>query len=330
MPLVSIIIPTSNRPGFLEEAVRSVLAQTVSDCEVIIIDNGSEERFQGRIQDLRRLGSQISIYRFPSNRGVSAARNFGMEKATGDYILFLDDDDLLHPQMVEANLLFFENTPEADVVSCLSSAFIDHISPDSYLQVDWMERFTDLLKVTYPLNHPSYIRRKRISFSDLLHFTLIINACLVKKKCIKYIRFPEDLTAGEDTYFWLELASRGYNIVLNGKVCAYVRFHPHSSRLSIDYDSASIKFFNKVLSSGMLTDRENIFLVHAQLVMRLLRKKKLRVIKNFLSTLRSPDLIVKYLLSYYDKDTREMRSIYRFLEASRNPYRRNDVATIEE
>lgn len=318
-PVVSVIIPTFNRPAFLEEAVQSVLAQTVSDYEIVIIDNGSEDRFQMRIQDLRRFGAQISTYRFPSNRRVSVARNFGLEKATGDYILFLDDDDLLHPQMLEANLSVFANNPGADIVTCLSNAFIDCSSPEHSLHVDRRERVADLLKVTYPLNHPDYTQLERIPFSALLHFTLIINSVLVKQSCIKNIRFPADLTVGEDTYFWLELASQGYDIVLNRQVCAYVRFHPRSSRLNMDYDNASIKFFNKVLSSGMLRNREDLFLIHAQLVLKFFRMKRLEMIRHLLFTLRSPDLIHKYLRSFYSKEARKMRSLYRFLEESRNP-----------
>lgn len=318
-PVVSVVIPTSNRPAFLEEAVQSVLAQTVSDYEIIVIDNGSEDRFQARIQDLRRFGAQIYTYRFPSNRGVSAARNFGLEKATGDYILFLDDDDLLHPRMLEANLQVFEENPGADIVTCLSNAFIDHSSPEHSFQVDWRKRVGGLLKDTYPLNHPDYLQLERIPFSAILHFTLIINSCLVKKYCIKNIRFPEDLTVGEDTYFWLELASRGHNIVLNSQVYAYVRFHPQSSRANMDYDNASIQFFNKILSSGMLRNRDDLFIVHAQLGLRFFRMKRLEMIKHLFFALWSPDLIHKYLRSYCSKEPRKMRSLYRFLEESRNP-----------
>ncbi len=318
-PAVSVIIPTFNRPAFLEEAVQSVLAQTISDYEIIVIDNGSEGRFQARIQDVRRFGAHISMYRLPPARGVSAARNFGLEKATGDYVVFLDDDDLLHPQMLETNLSVFSKNPGADIVTCLSNAFIDHSSPDHSLQVDWRERVADLLSVTYPLTHPDCMKLDRIPSSALLHFTLIINSCIVKRSCIKDIRFSEDLTAGEDTYFWLELASRGCDIVLNKHVCAYVRFHPQSNRLNMDYDGDSITFFNKVLSSGMLKNRENLFLVHAQLTLKFLKMKRLEIIRHLLLTLKSPDLICRYLCSYCRRDARRARSLYRFLERSRNP-----------
>ncbi len=321
--MVSVIIPTYNRPAFLEQALQSVLAQTFTGYEVIIIDNDSEGRFYERIRDLRRFGTHISTYRVPSKRGVSAARNFGIEKAAGDYILFLDDDDLLHPRMLESSLSVFEKDSGADIVTCLSNAFIDRGSPEHTRQADPGERVAQLLSRTYPLNHPDYIKLGRVPFSALLHFTLVINSCLVKRGCIKDVRFPEDLTAGEDTYFWLELASRGHSIVLNDQVCAYVRFHPQSSRQNIDYDNASIKFFNKVLFSGMLKNRDDLFLIHAQLVLKFFRMKSPAMIRHLVFALRSPDLIYKYLRSYFRKEAREMRSVYRFLDESRNPLAAN-------
>ncbi len=215
--------------------------------------------------------------------------------------------------MLEANLSVFSKNPSADVVTYLSNAFIGHSSPEHSLQVNWRERIADLLNVAYPLNHPDYMKHDRIPFSALLHFTLIINSCIVKRYCIKNIRFHEDLAAGEDTHFWLELASRGCDIVLNKQVCAYVRFHPQSSRLNIDYDRASIKFFNKVLSSGMSKNRENLFLVHAQLTLKFLRMKRLEMIRHLFFLLKSPDLIYRYLCSYCRKDVRKMRSLYSFL-----------------
>jgi glycosyltransferase involved in cell wall biosynthesis len=326
-PAVSVIIPTFNRPAFLEEAVQSVLAQKFSDYEIIVIDDGSEGRFQERIQDLRRFYAQLSVYRLPSNKGASVARNFGLRKSKGDYILFLDDDDLLHPEMLEGNLLIFEKDPQVDVVTCLSNAFIDHRSPEAPLQLDSGEAGMDLLNITYPLNDPNYLSMEHISFSALLHFTLIISSCLVKKDCIKDTRFPENLTAGEDTYFWMELASRGCDIVSRKRVGAYVRFHPWSGRLNLNYADASIEFFNEVLSSGMLRNRDDLFIVHAQLALKFLRMRRPEMVKHLLFTLRSPDLVHKYLRSYLSREARRMRSIYRLLEKSRKypqgPVRKN-------
>jgi len=317
MANVSVVIPTFNRPTLLEEAVQSVLAQTSPAHEIIIVDDGSQADHRPGIRDTARLGTKIFVYHLPSTRGASSARNFGLEKAEGDYILFLDDDDLIHPQMLESGLAFFRQNPAVDVVTCLSRAFIDQRSSEGSLKFDCSGRNIELLRTTYPLNHPDYTKLERITLSSLMHFTLVINSCLVKKDCVKNIRFPEDLVAGEDTYFWMLLASQGRNFMLNRQSHAYVRFHDQSYRLRSGYYDDTVRFFNKLLYSGMLRDREDIFLAHAHLVLKLFAKKSLKTTRHLLLMLKCPDLILKYLRSYYSKGARQMRHLNRFLEESR-------------
>ena len=98
--LVSVIIPTYNRAMRCKTAVESVLSQTHENVEVIVIDDGSRDNtrevicgMDGRVR-----------YIYQSNAGVSAARNRGLEEATGDYIAFLDSDDSWLPWKLEAQL----------------------------------------------------------------------------------------------------------------------------------------------------------------------------------------------------------------------------------
>ena len=96
--LLSIIIPTYNRPKLLRRAVNSALAQTIEDCEVIVVDDCSSEPF-----DLPE-HPRLRIIRLPENKGGSAARNIGIKAAKGRWINFLDDDDELLPHMAEVSL----------------------------------------------------------------------------------------------------------------------------------------------------------------------------------------------------------------------------------
>jgi glycosyltransferase involved in cell wall biosynthesis len=313
MDKVSVIIPTCNRADLLEKAVQSVLSQTYPCHEIIMIDDGSEAANRGKIVDISRRKPGIVAYHFSSNKGAAAARNFGIEKAHGDYILFLDDDDLIHPQMFESTLAVFRRNPDVDVVTCLSRAFIDQRYSNGALHKD----DSDLLKTTYPLNHPDYTRLERITLSSLMHFTLIINSCLVKRDSIGNVRFPEDLKAGEDTYFWMMLASQGCHFMLNRQSLAYVRFHNRSCRLRTGYYDDTVSFFNSLLSGGILNNREDIFLAHAHLVLKLFEMRKLKTIRHLLPMLKCPDLILKYLYSYNRKSVRQTRHLYKFLEASR-------------
>lgn len=89
---ISVIVPTYNRPRFLAEALRSVAAQTERSFECIVVDDGSDEPAQ-----LIQRDSRFRLVRHETCRGVAAARNTGIEAATGDYLAFLDDDDLWTP-----------------------------------------------------------------------------------------------------------------------------------------------------------------------------------------------------------------------------------------
>ena len=107
MPLVSVIIPYYNQPAYLAEAVESVLVQTHRNFEIIIVDDGSTIHAETLVSQ----SSAIRIFR-TENKGVSAARNYGFENSSADYVIFLDSDDRLLPDAVEKHLGVFQRYPE--------------------------------------------------------------------------------------------------------------------------------------------------------------------------------------------------------------------------
>ncbi len=92
MPKVSVIIPTYNRAEYLPDAIESVLAQTFNDCEIIVVDDGSIDDTQATLQPWITAGK--IRYDSQTNQGVSAARNRGIQLAAGEYLAFLDSDDV--------------------------------------------------------------------------------------------------------------------------------------------------------------------------------------------------------------------------------------------
>lgn len=92
-PLVSIYIPTKNRPALLQRAVNSCLAQTYTNIEIIIVDDGSEPENWALIQPLALVDPRISLHRHPTSKGAPASRNTAIFAAKGKYITGLDDDD---------------------------------------------------------------------------------------------------------------------------------------------------------------------------------------------------------------------------------------------
>jgi glycosyltransferase involved in cell wall biosynthesis len=111
MPRVSAIIPTYNRKAFVLEAVASVLAQGYGDYELIVVDDGSED---GTGEALRRYGGQVR-YTYQDNNGVSSARNHGLELAEGEFIAFLDSDDLWLPEKLGVQVAVMDEHPEAQI-----------------------------------------------------------------------------------------------------------------------------------------------------------------------------------------------------------------------
>jgi glycosyltransferase involved in cell wall biosynthesis len=106
--LVSVIIPYYNQPGFLREAVQSARSQTHPNIEVIVVDDGSLVSAASVLQDM----SDVQVLQ-TDNQGVSAARNLGLKRSSGEFILFLDQDDCLPAQAIESHLHALETQPDA-------------------------------------------------------------------------------------------------------------------------------------------------------------------------------------------------------------------------
>lgn len=109
MPKVSVIIPTYNRSSLVKETISSVLAQTESDLEVIVVDDGSTDGTCKVVEGLR--DSRVNYF-YKINGGVASARNLGSSKARGKFIAFLDHDDLWPENYLEVMVSHLENNSE--------------------------------------------------------------------------------------------------------------------------------------------------------------------------------------------------------------------------
>ncbi len=117
MPKVSIIVPVYNVEKYIEKCLNTLMTQTLSDIEIIIVDDGSKDSSKRIIEKFVKIYPQIIKYYYKENGGLSSARNFGIQYAQGEYIAFLDSDDYIEPTMYEEmyNTAKKEN---ADMVEC--------------------------------------------------------------------------------------------------------------------------------------------------------------------------------------------------------------------
>ena len=116
-PKVTFIVPVYNVEPFLEECVRSILAQTYRNIEIILVDDGSTDS-SGKMCDDLRLGDERIVVVHKANGGLSSARNAGIEKAAGDYYIFVDSDDVISPSMAE-DMVSKAVEYDTDIVSSL-------------------------------------------------------------------------------------------------------------------------------------------------------------------------------------------------------------------
>lgn len=113
---ISVIVPVYNVDKYIEQCIRSILLQTYTDIEIIIVDDGSTDRSSEICDNLSLLDNRIIVIH-QKNEGVSSARNVGINEANGKWICFVDGDDYLHPQMLEKTISISENQ-NSDICLC--------------------------------------------------------------------------------------------------------------------------------------------------------------------------------------------------------------------
>jgi len=111
---VSVIIPAYDRPDMLQEAIVSVLDQTYDDFEVVVVDDGSPEPLEPVVEQFD--DNRIEYHRLEENQGANVARNTGIEKSSGDYLAFLDDDDRWKPTKLEDQVVILDKKPDIGLV----------------------------------------------------------------------------------------------------------------------------------------------------------------------------------------------------------------------
>ena len=184
MPMISVVLPTYNRAALLREAIASVRAQTFTDWELLVIDDGSTDDSAAVIREAARTDRRIRALRGP-HRGVSAARNLGIEHAQGAYVAFLDDDDFWTPEHAARQLAQLSAHPEW--------AFV-------YTQAELRYEYGST-KLRHPL---------ATTFEMLLEKnTIAVPAVLARRTILLEMGgFPVVMRVSEDVNLWLRISAR--------------------------------------------------------------------------------------------------------------------------
>lgn len=128
-PLVSVVLPTRDRPRRLSAALSSVLSQTYPNLEVLVVDDASTDPVEEVVENLSRGDRRVRLIRLSEKSGAAVARNTAFADARGELVAFIDDDDLWKPQKLEKQVAFLEEHPDMGIVTS-DHEVIDERWPD--------------------------------------------------------------------------------------------------------------------------------------------------------------------------------------------------------
>jgi glycosyltransferase involved in cell wall biosynthesis len=204
-PFVSVVIPTHNRPEMLAEALASVRAQTFTDYEIIVVSNGESAEIRHASHEVA--AAHDCRYFTLRDGNVSAARNFGIAQARGDWIAFLDDDDLWLPTKLERQVAEANRTGD-DLIACDYVKFF----PDGSEIVE-QPRFVEGWSCVKAINHG--------------HWWTAPSATMVRKRIFDEIGgFDPHLRVGEDNDMWRRISWRHTLHQMDETLVRYRSGHP--------------------------------------------------------------------------------------------------------
>jgi len=212
-PLVSIIIPVYNAEKFLPKTIESAIAQTWQNKEIIIINDGSTDRSleiaKSYVKDYIKVFTQINL-------GASSARNYGLNEAVGDYIQFLDSDDVLSPTKIEMQVNILEKNNDC-VTSC-----------------SWARFRNETDEILGSIGPNEKIRKTLTPIEWLLtQHTMVIHGWLCPRKLIKAAgEWDEKISYNDDGEFFFRVVANAKKVIFVHEIFAFYRSYHSDHSLS--------------------------------------------------------------------------------------------------
>lgn len=256
MYLVSIVVPMYNSKSTIRSTIDSVIQQTYQESiEIIIVNDGSDDGCEKIVEDLilnNQTNRTIELINKP-NGGVSSARNRGIKEASGDWIAFLDSDDMWHPQKLE---LVFEALKDDSI------KFIGH----SYTLGNNFDKKFNLEKLS------------KVSFTKLLLKNFAVTpSIIIKKEICEY--FDEKMTHTEDHELWLRLALKLEVYYLNLPLTTLGR--PQLSQGGLSSNKWAMRKGELKMYKNIIRYKKSLTLLYPFLVIFSLAKHLRHIIKDY-------------------------------------------------
>lgn len=229
-PRVSVVIPTYNQPKLLAETLDSVFAQTFTDYEVIVVNDGSTDETEAYLQSL---GTKIRLIT-QENQGIGAARNRGIAEARGDLVALLDHDDIWKPQKLEVQVAFLEKHP-----SCVAASV-----PYSYS--------TSPQRCVFDLSMcdaQGIVKDPLMEYASGSSF-IISSALIFNRRKAAGLQYETRRQCVEDMPFQFKLLARGPFGIAGDEIQMVYRMHASNQSASATYYYNGLKRLREMQSAG--------------------------------------------------------------------------------
>lgn len=305
--MITVIIPSFNSANLVSDAIRSVLSSNLHEVEIVIINDGSTDNTAEVITTY--LSDKRIKYIEQSNRGLAGARNTGIENANGEYLVFLDADDLILPNKLLVQRKFLDENPAFDIVYSKSEWFIE-------------DDFNNTREVRFPVYTGEVIQY--LIYGNFIH----VNSVMVRKDAvIKAGLFDENLRELEDWDLWLRMALNGSKFGFTPGVHSKVRIRKGSMTSNqVRMNGTMVKVLEKTINQIEKTNRSDkaslvVSACHAMSIYKLQANQRKSYPSFLFKTLNKQGIgffpifikqIIKYVFPYLQKNktTSEIEKIW--------------------
>ena len=216
---VSVLIPCYNAGAYLRQTLESVLAQTFQAFEIVLVDDGSTDDSAAIAKEFPRVR-----YVQKTHSGISATRNRAVQEARGEFVAFLDADDLWHPEKLQKQVAYLDANPHCQMVHCHAKNFFDGDEGQMSL------------------------RQKQLMGANLENY--MASSCIRRSVFEKHGNFREDLAVGEDTHWIARLRAAGVDMGHCIREDLYFR-RIHWSNISLTHEKVDRKDMMALLADAI-------------------------------------------------------------------------------
>ncbi|HAX77744.1 MAG TPA: glycosyl transferase family A [Cyanobacteria bacterium UBA11372] len=304
--MISVIIPVYNGEQTIRETINSVLNQTFSDFELIVINDGSQDSTLEIVSSIP--DSRIKIFSYP-NSGQAISRNRGIERASGEFIAFLDADDLWKPNKLEAQLKALEANPQAAV---------------AYSWTDFIDKDGQFLGTGTRINYSGNVYEKLLVRNFLEHGS---NPLIRRQALIEVGGFDGSLTPAEDWDLYLRLACH-YQFIAVLSVQVLYRVSANSSSTNVArMEAASLQVieraFNLAPASLQHLKKYSLSTLYIYLMFKSLENASKR--QNSVAAVRYLGLAIRSDLSVLRRRQTLLKALFKIAAMSLLPAAQNRV-----